>query len=161
MKLPLAARVFTSGLRPLVDVPPKLIKHRVEEQHEFPSGEGGIRTLGTQRVHRFSRPARSTTPAPLRYLYEVQIIAVRSGMHQGRPLAKTAKLSFIGYFDGGLTPCCRYFLLFCVLESSCCHLLNRMDKAGTGLVAAARPEYSPSVQEKDGASYHRCFSGIG
>ena len=146
MKPPLAAWIFTSGLRPLVDVPPKPIKHRLEEQHAFPSGEGGIRTLGTQRVHRFSRPARSTTPAPLRYLHEVQIIAVRSGRRQGRPLAKTAKLPFIGYFHGGLAPCCRCFLLLCALESSCCRLLNRMDKAGTGLVAAARPEYSPSVQ---------------
>ena len=29
-------------------------------------GEGGIRTHGTARVHRFSRPACSATPAPLR-----------------------------------------------------------------------------------------------
>ena len=29
-------------------------------------GEGGIRTLGTQGAQRFSRPPRSTTPAPLR-----------------------------------------------------------------------------------------------
>jgi hypothetical protein len=29
------------------------------------NGEGGIRTRGTQRAHRFSKPARSATPTPL------------------------------------------------------------------------------------------------
>ena len=33
--------------------------------HPYGCGEKGIRTLGTQRVQRFSRPPRSTTPASL------------------------------------------------------------------------------------------------
>jgi hypothetical protein len=39
----------------------------IHRQYENCGGEGGIRTLGApQRAQRFSRPPRSTAPAPLR-----------------------------------------------------------------------------------------------
>lgn len=35
-------------------------------------GEGGIRTHGTQKVQRFSRPPRSAAPAPLQKLLKTK-----------------------------------------------------------------------------------------
>lgn len=54
--------------------------HSIVEQ----SGGGGIRTLGTeQTVHRFSKPALSTTQAPLRVtsLYDL-IVRVQPSLFE-------------------------------------------------------------------------------
>ena len=49
-----------------------------------PCGGGGIRTPGTHRVQRFSRPPRSTTPAPLRRK-PIKLLRLRSAGNERLP----------------------------------------------------------------------------
>gem|GEM_PF-6666256 len=48
-------------------------------------GEGGIRTHGTTRVQRFSRPSRSATPAPLRGDCNSSVFSMEDGSLQSVP----------------------------------------------------------------------------
>ncbi len=48
------------------------------------NGEGGIRTRGTQRAHRFSKPARSATPTPLRNTHSTKFNQNRQVKHSER-----------------------------------------------------------------------------